>query len=391
MASPGSVQIDRAKEVSDQGRAVLAAGELATDPVHSFLVRAYSERVDQAIKGATVGAPLPPGLAAELNQLSRIERYKVDRLRQASSVLEPQERLDPILAYSQQKTDPLGEEFGPLRGLEDIDKLRVEVRRILDLAMDEGTSLDDRARLFDGVMDFFPLLPESDASVGLDVITAGAAAVEPKKRALLYEEALMLAGFFGRQDSSREIATNFEGLLSELSPQDVAELAAEFGACLRSLRRVGLSERASSMLEKLSAVIVGESIDATLARLHVAGARAYLGNFDEVGDVLKKASTLIRSGKLSDVDRMRLIGGLARAWTFAPTEAAMVGLRALTSEFKSIKDIYNTNTHFCLSVVTFVDALVLGFASGDLALGDVRPPLARRRRIPGQATDSPRA
>ena len=34
-------------------------------------------------------------------------------------------------------------------------------------------------------------------------------------------------------------------------------------------------------------------------------------------------------------------------------------------------DKYNTNSHYCLSVIQFMEALILSLASEDLALGEV--------------------
>ena len=61
--------------------------------------------------------------AAALVPLETFHRYKVDRLRQASTVLEPQERLDPISSYWKTSANPRGEELAALRGLRDTAEL----------------------------------------------------------------------------------------------------------------------------------------------------------------------------------------------------------------------------------------------------------------------------
>ncbi len=85
---------ERARALRDQALAALDR----KDPVHHFLTRAYVARIDQALEGAAPDTPLPPEVNGLLNGLEPYMRYKVDRLRQFSLVLEPQERLDPWAA-----------------------------------------------------------------------------------------------------------------------------------------------------------------------------------------------------------------------------------------------------------------------------------------------------
>ena len=56
-----------------------------------------------------------------------------------------------------------------------------------------------RANLLDDLMDFFPLLPSSVAVPALRTIAHSVDDVSPTRRAQLLEEALMLAGHFGRE------------------------------------------------------------------------------------------------------------------------------------------------------------------------------------------------
>jgi hypothetical protein len=45
-------------------------------------------------------------------------------------------------------------------------------------------------------------------------------------------------------------------------------------------------------------------------------------------------------------------------------------LADLTTQLRDITDSYGTNSHYCLSVLNFVESLVLGITSDDLALGE---------------------
>lgn len=66
-----------AGELEAEGRALLARH--LGDPVHAWLVAAFAERIR--------GEPLSDTLREQLDRLERIDRYKVDRVREASRLL----------------------------------------------------------------------------------------------------------------------------------------------------------------------------------------------------------------------------------------------------------------------------------------------------------------
>ena len=69
--------------------------------------------------------------------------------------------------------------------------------------------------------------------------------------------------------------------------------------------------------------------------------------------------------------RLRLTRAAARALGHAPTEIALPGLLKLSAQLPWLTDNFNTNSHFCLSLVEFADALVLGHVGDDLTLNEV--------------------
>jgi len=357
---------DRAREL--RGQAVAAVD--LSDPIFGFVVRAYEARIEQAIEGRPRETPLPPAIATMLNALGKLDRYKVDRLREASTVLEPQERLDPVAAF-QRGGDPRGEEFATLRGMDEVAALAREVGSLLDVATRADTFIDDRARLVDGLMDFFPMLPEADAIPFLQRVAATLPSIPAARRALLLEEALMLAGYFGRDDMIRELAGALDGILDELIPSDAVQLAAQFGSCLHSLRRVGLASRATEVIERLTGMAAGESAQALEARIHLASGLSYLGGFERAEPTLRGAQSALATLKLAPSERLRILRALAMAWSQAPRERAIAGLVELSRELPSITDSYNTNSHFCLSVVAFMDTMVLSLAQSELAMGEL--------------------
>jgi hypothetical protein len=357
-----------------QSEKARALADLATqpldleDPVHGFVVRAYRARIAHALEGQPPETPLPAAVAGELNDLERFLRYKVDRLRQFSTVLEPQERLDPMVAFHRGAKDPRGEEFTSLRGETNRQKLAADVAQLFVHA--KKSPPDDRARLFDGLMDFFPQLPESQALPQLETLIVSLDGIAPKQKAQLLEEALMLAGHFGRGELVKQILARLQPLLAQLGPEHVGDAASTVATCLRALRRVGLREEAVDLLDSLRGAAAGDGTPMVLARLHLAGGNLYLGHAERATPALDEALQKL-AGDLNMTDRLQLVRGVSRAVAHAAQELALATLARLTQQLPRISDSFNTNSHFCLSVIAFMESLILGYASEDLALGEL--------------------
>src|SRR6185503_7904301 len=68
--------------------------------------------------------------------------------------------------------------------------------------------------------------------------------------------------------------------------------------------------------------------------------------------------------------RLELTRALALAYAQAPLRNALGGIAELADQLRDITDSLGTNSHYCLSVLHFVESLVLGITSDDLALSD---------------------
>ncbi len=337
------------------------------DPVHGFLVQAYSARVAHALEGLPAETPLPPDVAARLNALEKFSRYKVDRVRQFSQVLEPQERLDPVVAFQRGEQDPRGPEFTELRGMSNVAALEEAVERIFVKA--RKSTPDDRARLFDGVMDFFPTIGVDRAVRYLEEIVSSVSDIPEPRRAELLEEAFMLAGHMGDLELGRRIFVPLRALVGSLGQESIIEKAPVMGGMLRTLRRFGLRDEASELLETIQKAATGSSTPARVARLHAASVLAYLGHFDRAKVVFEEALGVL-GGDLPVPDRLELTRALTRALGRAPEQYAVAALDKLAGKLAVVTDSFNTNSHVCLSVVSFMESLVLGYASEDLTIGD---------------------
>jgi hypothetical protein len=358
---------DRARQLSDEAANSIEIGD---DAIHRYLVDAYQGRIAQALEGLPREAPLAAEISAQLNDLERFARYKVDRLRQASEVLEPHERLDPTRGFTEAQSDPRGEEFAPMRALVDRVELSKAVDEVMQKALAAETSVDERVRLFDGVMDFFPRLTEDIALPHLRTLVSRVDDVEAPRRCDLLCEALMLAGLFGRGDLVADLAGSIETLTAELGAEHVTEIGEALGEVLRALRRVGQRDRAAALLKSGSQAITGDSAEALVARLSLAAGLADLGHFEQAQPAVDQGRKALARADLRMVDRLRITRAMATAFSYMPRADALAGLGELATQLPRISDSFNTNSHFCLSVIQFIESLVVGYASEQLSLGE---------------------
>jgi hypothetical protein len=364
---------------AEEARRIAAEAQKALDmkdPVHNVLARAFAARVSQAAEGLPPATPLPPDVAGALNGLDKFLRYKVDRLRQQSTVLEPQERLDPMASYQKGGSDPRGEELAALRGMTDVEELARRVGSLFARATQRGTPVEEKANLFDALMDFFPLIGEAQSIPRLYEILTATEDVPPARRAELLEEALMLAGHFGEAGLVRDILGKLEPILSGLGPEHAREAGAVLGGMLKTLRRVGLKEEAARLLEAMAARAQGAGTALLVQRVHLAGGLAQVGHADRARALLDEGLRAVAqpapgTPELPMPERLQLTRALSQAVGLVGESYALAALEAIAGQLAKVTDSFNTNSHFCLSVVSFMESLVLGYASEDLALGEL--------------------
>ncbi len=126
------------------------------DQVHTWLYDAFAARVQQAVDGhgasgteASEGLPedllvrleqlekpaylqhmVGPNLDKERNRLKQ-DRYKIDKLRAHSRILEPHEKIDPYRAWHGHFADALANDLALLADVRDPDVLSSRLRALL--------------------------------------------------------------------------------------------------------------------------------------------------------------------------------------------------------------------------------------------------------------------
>jgi hypothetical protein len=344
--------------VADATRAI---APVVSDPVHGYLVAAFTARVEQAVAGLPPETALGDDLDARLAAFDRVNRYKVDRLREASWILSPTERPGAIAAYASNQTDSRGAEFDALRAIGDAGARARAVGKLVDTAI--AATPEEKHRLADGILDVLVELAEVDAVPLLQRLVPAIGGVAEPRRAGLYAEALVAAGHFGRGELVRDLLDALAQALRAAAPDD---LPAVLTPTLRALRRIGLRNEIAELLARAEANLGHAS--AMRGRLAVASGLAYLGDPRAV-PILEQARKQLDAPQIP-VARLELIRALALAYAQTPLHVAIAGIADLGGLLSQITDHFGTNTHFCLSVLHVVESLVLGLASDDLALGE---------------------
>jgi hypothetical protein len=365
---------ERARALAGEARAALAG--VASDPVHAYLVTAFVARVEQAIAGLAPETPLPAELGAALAALDRLARYKVDRLRDASRILEPLAGLDPFGVFIDRRTESRGPELVALRG---IAEPRARARAVGELVEVAAASAADRERLIDGILDVLLGLPEAEAVPILARTSPLVARLPEPRRAVLYAAALVVAGHFGRTDLVPELLALLGAAIRAVAATDLERVLQH---SLRALRRIGLRLEIAELLAEAEHARSANEPGALYGRLAIAAGLAYLGDaaralpiFDQARGALnedfKAVGEVRKDGSRPSLTRpLELTRALALAYAQAPLGAALGGIAELVAHLRDITDNLNTNSHFCLSVLHFVESLVLGITSDDLVLGD---------------------
>ncbi|HEX4456165.1 MAG TPA: hypothetical protein VH143_35130 [Kofleriaceae bacterium] len=360
---------DRGRELVSAARGSL--GLAISDPVHAYLAAAFSARVDQAIAGQPSETPLPDELVAQLAALDRNQRYKTDRLREVSRILAPLDRphaINMFTAWNELK-GTRGPEFTALRGEPDPTKRTAMVGKLVERAASDDA---ERERLLDGVLDVLFELPESGAVPLLGQLVTTVGKLADKHRAPRYARALVVAGHFGRVE---QVPGLLELLRAALRLVDAAELENVLQFSLRALRRIGLRRETADLLVAAEEARSGSPVQVLRGRLAIAGGLSYLGEYDRAKPIFEQAHATIDNTTLSPTstnakERLELVRATALAYAQAPLQHAIAGIAQLSNVFKDISDVQSVNSHYCLSVLDFVESLVLGITSDDLALGE---------------------
>jgi hypothetical protein len=366
------------------------------DDAHKFLLGAFGHRIRQAQTGQKNAGPLPAEQMEYLQKnVERIQRYVVDRLRQHSRILEPEEKIDPYADWAA-RTDDLATKLAETARLTDKKEIAERLLKLMREVPKGNKGHEPRARILRTGLDVAPRVSEEFALEILGAFgPAWDALPDPSEvkglieRAELLERGLFVSAHFDRKDHVQGLISRFQKLLqaqrgSTQAMQAIERLASE---SLRGLRKLGMRDEIDLLLKQMADVILEGKDPSSLttqsgdtkhvpaamrALLHVASGWLYFGRERQAEPIINVARTLLLHGdwQVSQArERASLAGVYARTVGAAGVEIVKSRLTELFRELKNIRDMMTTSKHYSLLQLDVVESVVLAIAGEDQTLG----------------------
>jgi hypothetical protein len=383
------------------------------DGVHPALLRAFTYRIEHVLAGKRHEGPLPQGQLQEHLRLESGGRYVVERMRQHSRIVEPDQKIDAYQRFLV-GTSQLDSELAQLPNVADRKEVAARVEQLLKEAPDLSggrPAHEALARVLKTGLSVAPRVGE-DFARHLLVRTGPVLDAHPpagdveavRARAELMETALFTAAHFDQLEHVQGLVARFQKLLAAQeghagSVKAIQELA---GQCFRGLRKLGLRDEIDQLLRKMHDLVLAsqgapslqalvkkplkeqggkapgfdEWLAALMALLPVAGGWYYFGRDAEAEPVLDAGRSVLFEGRLLALnrkpDQMRLACDYLTAVAQAPVPEAQ---RRVEEFFRraEVRDGWTTASHFALLKLRVIETAVLAIVSNeDSAGGEVR-------------------
>jgi FtsH ternary system domain X7 len=378
------------------------------DPLHRWALAAYEFRIAEAVQAAR-RSQLSPELLSALEGMERVERYKADRLRQHSRIIEPYERIDPYRRWHRHYADDLSKELALLFDLTDRDQLLTRLNGLLSSPPAAARSPAGRVRLLTTALELSPRLGEQFAAGVLSRVSAAWDATEDVvERALLLEKALQVAAHYDQREAVQAFVERFERALPEVvrsylhlqtehSPERQEKLVtieSLFQQSLRGLRKLGLRDEIGRMFGQIVSLVHAESSqtpakprkgarpaqrDETRAAkllLAVAGGWFYFGQHEQARPAVEEVRQQLFHGGLPPIPKASLACAYVSAVGHASLDIALRLIQELFAQdapsgkpnLPPISDTFTTSSHFSLTQIDIVEATVLTLVSDEFVL-----------------------
>jgi hypothetical protein len=366
---------DAARELLHRASAALGK----KDDAHQWLLRAFKYRILQALEGEPHTGPLPARDLELLESMDRLLRYVVDRLRKHSRILEPDQRINPHRGWGERISD-FERALSELTDVTDRDELARRVEKLLAELPEGPKDSELRSRVLKAGLEAAPRVGEDFARKLLDqAIPCYDGLPEPKdlpavmEQASFLEKALFVAGHFGRTEHVQPLVARFQRMLqAQRGPQALPALDSLAAQCFRGLRKLGMRDEIDQLLRQMAELVLeGRDIKAVdfkqgpqgpaalRALLNVASGWYYLGRDNQAEPVLQVARALLLKGEFEKREQTQTAVSYAAAVGQAPVEVAQKRLEEVFKSLRGVHDTYTTSTHFSVSQLDVVEAVVL--------------------------------
>ena len=343
-----------------------------SDPVHSWLLTAFSHRIQQVTSGDSADSPFPRRMLKKLEKFSKLDRYKVDRLREHSSILEPNERLDPYREWRRTTEGDLSHDLATLFDIISREELGDRLRTLFKTKM----SAPDKSLLVSRALELSTRLGEKFALKMLEhVIPLCSKLDDTMLQADLLSRGLTIAAHYDEQQHAEDFLSRLHALITATSNdvETLKTLEQMLSRTFTSLRRLGMRDEAALLLERMTDCVrttnrVEIEPDRLRVLLQLAGGWFYFGSDRGWPDIDTAREMLLFDdnesvGQIGSQIRTNLAVSYIQAVGNAPLEQAMDRLMELFTQLEGIHDAATVNTHYSLKQLDIVDALIATIVS----------------------------
>jgi hypothetical protein len=377
------------------------------DNVHHWALIAFEHRIGEAQRGEMPG-PLPAESLTVLELMDRNDRFRIDKLRQRSRLIEPLERIQAHRNFHRHYPDEFSRELAQLVDILERDVLHARLRELLTRPPPAARQPLGQVRLIAKALELSPRVGEALALELLGrVLPAWRGISDVVEQAVLLEKALLVAAHFDQRDTMLvlleqfeaalpAIVTNYLHLQAQYHPDNQEKLEtieSLFRQSLRGLRKLGLRDEIGRMFGKIVSFVQADARAAPQpspggrparrdpARsakllLTVAGGWFYFGQHEQAQPVALEARQLLFQTDLPAVQKSSLACAYLAAVAQAPLSLALPLIQELFAKDPSTNvpnlskmvDPLFTSTHFSLAQLDVVEAVVLTLVSDEFVL-----------------------
>ncbi|MDA9857441.1 hypothetical protein N9D23_04920 [Rubripirellula sp.] len=358
------------------------------DAVHRWLLDAYSERIQQAFSGQSAGVEFSSDLMERLEEMSRGQRYVIDRLRQRSSVLEPHVAIDPFETFLERSGDDLSGELLELRRIQDSDLLG----SCLDAMLLRYTDPTDRIRILPVALQVVPRLGERFARrlIG-DVWTAVDHCEQAFAKANLLHHSFVIAAHFDLIDLVQKLVDMLGTVLPELVHEYISLTVADrsqveaietlISQSFQGMRRLGMRDEMGLLYRQLEESL---STHADLGKgedqpnrllLRIAAGWYFFGQKEAARAITGKVLIRLTGEARLDPPTARLLCGYLDAVGHAPVEEAIGQFlevfamnKGTVPKIANVSTSLTTDSHFSILHLEVVETAVMSLVSEGVSL-----------------------
>lgn len=378
------------------------------DSIHGWLGKAFEYRTSQAISAQPHEGPLPTELIDSLQKMENMGRYKVDKLRRQSRILEPHVRVDPYSRWHMQRQDELTRQLMELESINAADGLEKAIHELLEANKSKPANY---LQVLAKAIELGPAVGEKGATGLIDLVLTWLPKIkDPIEQALLIQKAMFLAGHYGHLDAVQTFVGTFNDLLPaivklylefqiQFDPNvkvKVDTIESLFSDSFKSMRKLGLRDEIGQIYSHISKLVDENSgsgkrkrtaknsrqeIDPTRPLrllLCVAGGWYYFGQIDDAEKICLNVRKTLFEGDLPRNEQLSLACAYVNAVAMAPPEK-MIALvselfevkgtkRKRVQKLQRITDNLTTTTHFSISQLELIESTIMAIVSDDFSL-----------------------